>query len=183
VTTLKRAWAAVSVFAKKVWALVVSLAKKALTYVVHHPLALAATVALLVAAIVLLAAGRTFQIGGLLQRLWGIPQPPSARGIVPSGRTDSEGKPIEPGQSDDKGYVQAPVSTAILPPGILSDPSTVTVVHPDKGRVTVQLPDGVKNTDVKEVVEVAPDVYEVRNNDTGVKASDLDGLLGKIDKN
>ncbi len=169
-------------FLKKAWGVVVRVVKSLFTNLVHHPLALAATILILVAAILCLVFGKTIQVGGLLQKIWGTPQPPSARGVVPSGRVDADGKPVAPGQSDDKGYVQAPVSTAILPAGILSDPSTVTVVHPDKGQVTIQLPDGVKNKDVQEVVEVAPDVYEVRNNDKGVKASDLDSLIGKIDK-
>jgi hypothetical protein len=155
--------------------------KGVLTYVVHHPLAMAATVFLVVAAAACLIGGKTFQIGGLLQKLWGT-KPVDGRGVPPASRTGADGKPIEPGQSDDKGFVQAPVSTQIVAPGIFSNPDTVTVVHPDKGQVTVSLPTGVKNTDVKEVTEVSPDVYEVKNNDTGVKSATVGDLLDKIDR-
>jgi hypothetical protein len=152
-----------------------------ITYVVHHPLALAATVFLVVAAAACLIGGKTFQIGGLLQKLWGA-KPVDGRGVPPVARTGADGKTIEPGQSDDKGFVQAPVSTQIVAPGIFSNPDTVTVVHPDKGQVTISLPTGVKNTDVKEVTEVSPDVYEVRNNDKGVKPATVGDLLNKIDQ-
>lgn len=155
--------------------------KTIFTYAVHHPLALAATVFLVVAAAACLVGGKTFQIGGLLQKLWGT-KPVDGRGVPPASRTGADGKPIEPGQSDDKGFVQAPVSTQIVAPGIFSNPDTITVVHPDKGQVTVSLPTGVKNTDVKEVTEVSPDVYEVKNNDTGVKPATVGDLLNKIDQ-
>ena len=166
-------------FLTSAWDWVKRAARTAFNYVVHHPLAAAATVALLVAAAFCLIGGKTFQIGGLLQKLWGQKAPPDARGTVAEARVDADGKPIAPGVSDDKGFVQAPVSTEILAPTIFSDPSTVTVVHPDKGKVVIELPTGVKNTDVKEVVEVSPNVYEVRNNDKGVKPSALDDVIKK----
>jgi hypothetical protein len=166
---------------KKLWSYVVFFAKRAFTYVVHHPLALAATVLLIVAAAACLVGGRTFQIGGLLQKLWGA-KVPDARGVPPAARTGPDGKPIEPGQSDDRGFVQAPVSTQIVAPGIFSNPDTITVVHPDKGQVTISLPTGMKNTDVKEVTEIAPSVYEVKNNDTGVRPATVGDLLNKIDQ-
>ncbi len=166
-------------FISSVWSWIRS--NRILKYVIHHPLALAATVFLIVAAAACLIGGKTFQIGGLLQRLWGM-KTPDARGVPPVARTGPDGKPIEPGQSDDKGFVQAPVSTQIVAPGIFSNPDTVTVLHPDKGHVTISLPTGVKNTDVKEVTEVSPDLYEVRNNDTGVKPATVGDLLNKIEQ-
>ncbi len=166
-------------FLLSAWAWTKSAARTAFNYVVHHPLAAAATVFLVVAAVACLAAGKTFQIGGLLQKLWGTKPPADARGTVAEARVDADGKPIAPGVSDDRGFVQAPVSTEILAPTIFSDPSTVTVVHPDKGKVVIELPTGVKNTDVKEVVEVAPSIYEIRNNDKGVRPSSLDDVIKK----
>lgn len=161
------------------WTKVKKVASLAFVYVVHHPLALAATVFLLVAAVFCLVGGKTFQIGGLLQKLWGA-KAPDARGVPPASRTGADGKPIEPGQSDDRGFVQAPVSTQIVAPGILSNPDTITVVHPDKGQVTISLPTGVKNTDVKEVVEISPQVVETANHDSGVSSADLTRLIATL---
>lgn len=180
-TAISGARAYLVALAKRAWSVLVLVSKKAFTYVVHHPLALAATVLLVLAAVACLIGGKTFQIGGLLQKLWGA-KVPDARGVPPASRTGADGKPVEPGQSDDKGFVQAPVSTQIVAPGIFSNPDTITVVHPDKGEVTISLPTGVKNTDVKEVTEVDENVYEVKNNDTGVKPATVGDLLNKIDQ-
>jgi hypothetical protein len=38
----------------------------------------------------------------------------------------------------------------------------------------------VKNKDVQEVIDVKPDIYEVRNKDTGVKPAELNDLIGKL---
>lgn len=166
-------------FLREAWSHLKAVLRGIATLFLRYPLALAATVALVAMAAFCLAGGKTLQIGGLLQKIWGVKVPGTSPATVAPGRTGEDGKPIDPGQSDDKGYVQAPVSTQIVEPGIFSDPNTVTVVHPEKGQVTVALPTGVKNKDVKEVVEVSPDVYEVRNRDTGVKAKDLDDFIKK----
>lgn len=156
------------------------LLRSALKYVVHHPLAAAATVLLVLFAISAMAFGKKVQIGGLLSLLWGDKKGPSVRGIPPADRVDENRAPILPGQSDDRGFVQAPVTTSIVEPGIFSDPTEIVVQHPEKGEVTIKLPEGVKNKDVQEVVEVTPDVYEVRNKDAGASPKKLDDLIGKL---
>ena len=146
---------------------------------VRYPIALAVTVVLVITAVFMLMAGKTFQIGGILGSLWG-KKKENVRGIPPEERKKDDGTPILPGESDGQGFVQAPVTTQIADPGIFSNPSTVTIVHPDKGMVVIDLPTGVKNKDVQEVIEVKPDVYEVRNKDTGIKPADLNNLIGKL---
>ena len=146
---------------------------------VQYPLAIPATIVLVLAAFFLACFGWKFQIGGLLGKLWGKSPAvtPNVRATVVADRVDANGDPIAPGKSDDKGYVQPPVSTEIKTPGIFSNPDTVTVVHPDKGEVVIPLPTGVKNKDVKEVVEIESDVYEIRNNDKGVDTDDIRDAL------
>lgn len=139
-----------------------------------YPLAVAGTVVLVAAAVFCAMGGKTLQIGGLLGSLWGKKPGPDVRTLPPPDRKDDQGKPILPGQSDDKGWVQAPVSLDVKNPGIFSDPKKIVVVHPEKGEVEIPLPIGVKNSDVKSVIEVSPNVYQVRNNDHGV---DVDSLL------
>lgn len=145
------------------------------TFTLKYPLAIVGTILLGALAVCLAAFGRRIQIGGLLGALWGKGDgaDPNVRVLPPQDRVDGNGKPIPVGESDEKGWVQAPINTVIKEPGIFSDPSVLVVEHPDKGEVRIPLPEGVRSEDVKQVVEVAPNVYEVRNNDKGVDAGKL----------
>jgi hypothetical protein len=120
--------------------------------------------------------GRSFDIGGMLGKLWGKSPTPGVRTAVVAARS-AHGKLLTPGSPDERGYVQAPVTTEILQPGAFSNPDTITVVHPDKGEITILLPTGVKNKDVQEVVEIEPGVYEIKNNDSGVDTDDVRNAL------
>jgi hypothetical protein len=154
-----------------------NLAKSVGKFLIRYPLATALTVVVIIGAIVLAAFGKNIQIGGILGKLWG-KEKPNLRGVPPTDRKDASGQIIQPGQSDDKGFVQAPVSTTIKDKGLFSDPNVITVIHPDKGEIDILLPEGVKNKDVKEVTEVSPNVFEVKNHDHGVKTDDILKTLG-----
>lgn len=160
------------------WEYVKAFFKSLGRWVIRYPLAAAATAVIVLLAVLALASGKKFQLGGLLGKLWGTKPRENKRGVVPKDRVDEDGKPIKPGESDDKGYVQAPVIKGIKKPGLFDDPKTVTVIHPEKGEVVIDLPEGVRNEDVREVVEIEPDVYEVRNNDEGVDTDELLDVLG-----
>ena len=148
-------------------------------WVVRYPIAAAVTIVVVLVAVLALVSGKKFQLGGLLGKLWGTKPKDNKRGIPPKDRVDEDGKVIQPGESDEKGFVQAPAIKGIKEQGLFDDPNTVTVVHPEKGEVTIDLPKGVKNKDVKEVIEIEPDVYEVRNNDDGVDTDELLNILGE----
>jgi hypothetical protein len=156
-----------------------ALVKRLYGLMVKYPLAVAAAVFLAVGAVVMALAGYDdVQIGGLLEKLFGKKKTnPDIRVVPPPERVDSDGNSIPLGESDEKGYVQAPINTKIVPPGVFSNPDTIVVVHPNKGEVTIPLPVGVKNKDVSEVVEIQPNVYEIRNNDRGVNTSELEEFL------
>lgn len=155
-----------------------ALFKRIYELMVKYPLAVAAAVLLAVGAIVMALAGHDVQIGGLLEKLFGKKKTnPNIRVLPPPNRVDSSGDPILPGESDDKGYVQAPVSTKIVEPGVFSNSDEIVVIHPEKGEVVIPLPIGVKNKDVAEVVEVEPNVYQIKNNDNGVDTSELRDIL------
>lgn len=151
-----------------------SLASKLYAYAVRYPVAIAVTALLAIGAIFLSIGGFRPQIGGIIGWLWGkkTSVTPDVRLIPPPDRKDSNGT-IEPGQSDDKGFVQAPIQVKIEEPGIFSDPNTITITHPSRGREVVELPTGVKNKDVSQVVEISPKVYQVRNDDSGVDAGKI----------
>ncbi len=140
---------------------------------VHYPLATAATILVVAFALMAFAFGWKLQLGGILGKIWGKKDSPDAPVLQPPpGRVDGSGKTIEPGQPDPEGFVQ-PVAVKIKDPGMFSDPKKVTVVTPSGDEVDVKLPTGVKNEDVKQVVMVAPNVFQVANNDKGVDAGKI----------
>jgi hypothetical protein len=150
-------------------------------FTLKYPFAVIGTVLLVAFAVLAIIFGQKIQIGGLLGLLWGKKDgiDPNIRVLPPPDRVDKDGKPIPAGVSDDKGWTQAPVNVVLKDPGIFSDPNVLVITHPDKGEVKIPLPEGVKNADVKQVVEVAPNVYQIRNNDKG---SDAGKLLEDLDK-
>lgn len=154
---------------------------KVYNFALRYPLAIAGTLLLVVASVLLAVFGQKFQIGGLLGSLWGKKDSPdpNIRVLPPADRVDKNGKPIPAGESDDKGWTQAPVNVVLKDPGIFSDPNVLVITHPDKGDVKIPLPEGVQSADVKQVVEVSPNVYQLSNNDTGVDAGKLLGDLEK----
>jgi hypothetical protein len=160
---------------QKIWSVIKTGFKFVLNLVLRYPLAAIATTILIVVAIAMVVyGGGVFQIGGLLEKIWGT-KPKNkinARVSVVPGRTEN-GKIIVPGESDPKGYVQAPAETNIKKPGILSNPNKITIEDPVDGEITLDLPVGVKNTDVAEVIIVKPEVKEVKNNDSGVNAKEV----------
>jgi hypothetical protein len=169
----------------KIWETVKSFFKTLLTWFLRYPAAIVITVFVITITLILIVYGKKIQIGGLLGKIWGKDinkYKQIARETIPVNRVDENGKPIQPGQSDTGGYVQAPVSTDIKESGILSDPNIVEIIDPEKGEVAIILPTGVKNSDVKEIIIIKPSVYEVKRNDGGVSIHELDDLIGKINK-
>jgi hypothetical protein len=166
---------------QKIWEYIKAFFGRIFKLCVRYPLASAATVLLIIGAVVMLATGRTIQIGGLLGKLWGTKPSinPDVRVLPPPNRVDPSGQPILPGQPDQQGYVQAPATVEIKPPGILSNPDTITIVHPTQGEVVLPLPTGVTNMDVAQVVMIDETTYQVHNNDTGVKPDEVLDILNK----
>jgi hypothetical protein len=142
-----------------------------------------ALVVILVAVLLVSVGFKELQIGGILGKLFG--KKPSDKAIdtantIPPHRVDEKGKLIPAGTPDSKGTTQA-VVVPIQEPGIFSNPDTVKFTPPGKDEpVEVQLPDGVKNKDVSQVVIVHPDMVVVTVKDnSGIPASHVDDLLKK----
>lgn len=144
----------------------------------------AALLVVLVAVILFSLGWKKLQIGGLLGRLLGRKKEPVAPvGImdpVPPGRVGPDGKLIPIGTPDQAGHTQVEV-VQIEQPGLFSDPKTVKFTPPGKTEpVEVQLPVGVTNDQVAQVVMVQPEVYAVSVKDnTGIKAEKVESLLAK----
>jgi hypothetical protein len=160
------------------WTWIVEIVKSIGNLILRYPLASALTILLVVGAVFLSAFGQRIQIGGILGKLWG-KKKPDVRNVPPEDRVTSDGKIIQPGESDDKGFVQTPATKTIKNPGLFSDPNSVVIVESDGKKKEIPLPTGVKNKDVKEVTEISPNVYEVKNNDKGTDMTSLIELLEK----
>lgn len=144
-------------------------------FIVRYPLAIVASIFVVAFAVVAIAFGNKIQVGGILSWLWGNSKKPSpnVRVIPPEDRKKPGGEPIPAGVPDENGYTQIPKQIEIKDPGIFSDPKVITINHPEKGNVDLVLPEGVKNSDVKTIVEIQPGIYEISNNDSGVNPSDI----------
>ena len=165
----------------KIWEYLKALGNRLFQITIRYPLAAAATVLIVVGAVLITVFGKNIQIGGLLGKIWG-KKPnvdPNIRVLPPTERVDGKGDVIPPGQPDDKGYVQTPASIEIKEPGLFSDDSTITIIHPENGEIVLPLPTGVKNKDVESVIEIQPSVFQIKNNDKGVDANEVLDILGK----
>lgn len=149
------------------------------TWCIRYPIATALTILLVITSIFVLISGVASQIGGILGSILS-KKKEDTRNIPPEERRKSDGALILPGESDEQGFVQASITTQIADPSILSNPSNIVITHPDKEKIVIDLPTGVENKDVQEVIEVKPDVHEIRNKDTGIKSTDLNDLIKKL---
>lgn len=151
-----------------------------------------AALVVIVIAIVLVSMGfKELQIGGLLGKLLGKkggvdpgkgPTVETANTIDPK-RVDADGKLIPQGVPDAKGDTQA-VVVPIQPPGLFSDPTQVVFTAPGDTKPTViDLPEGVTNKQVDQVIVVQPNVVAVTVKDTSpVSKQTVDDLLSKYRK-
>lgn len=154
-----------------------SVVNRVFEFFLKYPLAVVITLFVVVGGAILTVFGSKIQIGGLLGKLWGH-DPETDGDILNKPRLDENGKPIPLGEPDKDGFIQ-PVVLEIKDPGLLSNPNKIVVVDSDGKELTLQLPDGVKNKDVKEVVSIDSNVYQISNNDSGVDAGKL---LNEISK-
>lgn len=143
-----------------------------------------ALLVVIVAVLLAILGIKNIQLGGLLGKLLG-KDTPKKKAIdiansVSEDRVDAEGKIIPPGEPDSKGITQATV-VPIKDSGVFSNPDTVKFTPPGEDKpVEVELPDGVKNKDVENVVVVKPEVYAVSVKDnSGIPAMKVDDLLSK----
>lgn len=166
---------------KDFWAAVL----KTLKWVAVKILAPGVALLIVIGAIILIAMGfKEIQIGGLLARLFGKPEPGKRvidiANTIPKDRVDANGNLIPIGTPDSKGDTQVQV-VPIKEPGLFSNPDTVTFTPPGETKpVEVKLPDGVKARDVDSVVVVSPEVTVVTVKDgTGLSTQRIDDLLEK----
>ena len=176
-----RFWKAFKGFFSGLWAFIKKVSPKLLGPI--------AALVVIVIAIVLVSMGfKELQIGGLLGKLLGKkggvdpskgPTVETANTIDPK-RVDTDGKLIPQGVPDSKGDTQA-VVVPIQPPGLFSDPTQVVFTAPGDTKPTVvDLPTGVTNKQVDQVIVVQPNIVAVTVKDnSGIPTQTVDDLLRK----
>lgn len=173
-------------FLKALWANLKSAFGTIAKFLVQYPLAIVATVVVVVVGLALIQAGvKDVNIGGIVKWLFSRPGAKhdviAASNTVPTHRVDDQGNKIPVGTPDANGWTQWEVQPYKAPSSPLRDKTVVSVTSPSTGnQVDVQLPTGVKDTDVEQVVEVKPEVFVVKtNNESKVHAKDLLDRLPK----
>lgn len=151
-------------------------------WLVRYPVAAVIAVVVVVVGIILVTTGVDVNIGGLLKYLFGRAKGAqsviAAGNSVPDKRVDADGNEIPAGEADERGWTQWEQQRFKVGTNPLRDREVITVTKPDGSEHTVQLPVGIKDTDVDRVIEVKPEVYVVKtHNESKHSARDvLDGL-------
>ena len=155
-------------------------------FLVQYPLAILAAFVVIVGGLVALRLGITkdLNIGGILKWLFSKPGTKhsvvAAANTVPSKRVDQNGDPIPVGTPDQNGWTQWEVKEFKTSANPLRDKSVIQTTAPSGETVEVKLPEGVKDTDVDQVIEVHPEVYVVKTKtESAVHAKDLLDRLPK----
>ncbi len=155
-------------------------------FLIQYPIALIAAAFVIVIGLALMYLGvKDINIGGILKWLFSRPgythTTLAASNTIPTHRVDTEGNKIPVGAPDQNGWTQWEVQPYKPPASPLRDRTVVSVTSPTTGNpVDSKLPDGVKDTDVEQVVEVKPEVFVVKtNNESKVHARDLLDRLPK----
>ena len=161
--------------------------EKAWPWIRKYLLAPLPMILIVAAGILLVVLGvKNVQIGGLLAKLTGRKEGTKAVDVantLPEDRVDQDGKVIPVGTPDEKGMTQA-VVVPIESPGLFSNPDQVVINHPEEGKKVIDLPVGVKASDVDKVVVIEPEVVAVTVKPTSKIPSTqrVDDLLAKYKK-
>lgn len=156
---------------KPLWDKAKGVGKAAFNWTLRYPVALIISFLVIVVASILLFTGvggsDRFNWGGLIGTLFGKKKKGSASkkhqkaNAIPEDRVDEKGDPLPKDEPDDKGYVQREVEVLDRSSNPFRDK---TVIKIGKDGKKIDLPEGLKDTDVEKVIEIEPEVYEVVEN-------------------
>jgi hypothetical protein len=129
------------------------------TWTLRYPAALLGAVGVLVVASVLMATGRkdTFDVGGVIGKMFG-KKPKQDRIVVANTTPKKRDTPL--GVPDDKGIVQRQVEVLETSKNPFRDRSKIHV-KTSEGTIPLQLPDGVKDKDVDQVISINSGAFKV----------------------
>lgn len=142
--------------------------ESAFNWTLRYPLALLISIIVVAVAVLFLffGVGDVFNVGGIIGKLFGKDDTDGESEIeiankVPPNRVDKEGKPLPLEEKDEEGWAQQSVSVIDRSSNPFRDQTKVVVQTEEGVEKKLRLPIGVKDTDVKQVIEVKPKVYKV----------------------
>lgn len=166
---------------------IITIASAMWKWLVRYPIAILISVGVLLFAtlLLLMGMGDRFNVGGILGRLFGTDSrdgdtPTIAiANEIPPERKDAEGNIIPKEVPDEHGWVQKEITPLDVSTNPFRDTSKV-VLDVDGNKKKLQLPTGVKDTDVQTVIEVKPHTFEVilRSGPAKVDQDLIDKLRG-----
>jgi len=192
----KSRWAKLWDWVKGVFSAIVAFFKKASWWVIA--LIIAVVVVALCCLVPILL--KKFNIGGFLSSLFRKNDPLDGKvkirlaNTIDSKRVDEAGKEIPQGKPDDKGYTQWKVVELVKSNNPFRDKSKIRIVTtetqlvpttaPDGTQLhtsteepvekTIQLPKGVKDSDVARILKIQPDAYVVEVTDASkIRVTDV----------
>lgn len=165
------------------WESIKKAAKTAWNWTLRYPLAIVLSVLIILAIGVLLltGVGDRFNLGGLLGKLWGdeAEDPIRVANEADEDRVDEDGNPIPQGEPDERGWKQERVKKIETRHNPFRDKSVVEVRDAKGEKRKIKLPKGVKDREVRDVIEVQPGEFEVRvesRPDHGLTREDLEEM-------
>lgn len=152
---------------KTAWDKTRAFFQKVYTWILGYPVALFVAVGGVLLMVVLLALGLgdRFDLGGFLSRWSPGRKEPEDRVIVankvPPKRQDSEDRTIPIGEPDEFGMVQRPVEILDERKNPFRDKSKLEVKDSSGEKRKIQLPKGVKDKEVDQVLELNPGTFKI----------------------
>lgn len=143
-------------------------------WIVRYPLALLASVAIILVAVLFMFAGKgdKFNWGGIISRLFGRDEETYSK--VEIANQVPEDREQEKGETDDRGFVQMEVQPLETSSNPFRDKSKIKV-EKDGETETIKLPEGVKDSDVQKIYRTESGEYKIK-----VKEKPEDKDLGSL---
>lgn len=142
--------------------------KVVFNWVLRYPLALIGAFLVIVLASVLmfLGMGDRFNWGGIIGTLFGKKKPTREERAnkIPDSRVynEEDETQIPIGEADEEGYVQRPVEIIDHSSNPFRDKTEIEITTSEGKKKKIALPQGVEDTDVDKVIEIKPEVFEVK---------------------
>ena len=134
-------------------------------WLLRYPVAFLASIgiAIIMIALIFLGKDSNFNAGGIISRLFGKEEKPpvDVANTVPASRVDAGGNPIPVEEADEEGWVQQKVDILDTSNNPFRDKSKIILRDTQGNTTKVKLPTGIKDVDIKTVIEVEPGAFKV----------------------
>jgi len=155
--------------------------KNVFTWMFRYPFAALLGLVVIVGGGALLLFGFKVNVGGILNSLFGRKGEKAdiieTANSIPEKRVDKDGKEIPKGVPDEKGYTQWDVHSLEKNSNPFRDRNKITITKQDGTKADIELPKGIKDSEIDTIIEVKPDVYVLK---TSKQETNTKELLEKL---